>query len=88
MLLLDTCTLVWLALKRDELSERAIGLLMQHPAEVYVSAITALDLAMAVRKGRLQLQADAEDWFYEQLEGRGIREIPVTNQNRMDRDPM
>lgn len=78
MILLDTCTLLWLAGGlHKKLSETARELLRRHVGELCVSSISALEIGIKLRKGKLDLQTNPRDWFVRALAAHGVREIPV-----------
>ena len=78
MVLLDTCTLLWLASAQEQLSAAARRLMQQHASSLFVSAITAFEIGVKHRKGRLTLPLDPPQWFGEAVEFHGLRESPVT----------
>ncbi len=78
MILLDTCTLLWLASDQKKLSEIAKKEIKGNAQELFVSAISAFEIAIKYRSGRLKLPLAPGDWFSEALDFHGIREIPVT----------
>jgi PIN domain nuclease of toxin-antitoxin system len=64
-LLLDTCACLWL-MRGDGMSAsslRAIGAAQASRSGIYVSAITAWEVASLVRKGRYRLLVAPEVWF-------------------------
>jgi PIN domain nuclease of toxin-antitoxin system len=73
-LLLDTCACLWLThgdtLRGD--ARAAIGR-AQREGGVYVSAITAWEVATLVRKGRYRLKVAVGVWFARLLDLPGIR---------------
>ena len=61
-LLLDTCALLWLASGDRALSEKARSLI--EDAEVlYVSPVTAWEIAVKAAKGKIQLPLSPREWF-------------------------
>ena len=63
--LLDTCAVIWIA-NREALREPAAGALEDAPAHgggVFVSPITAWEIAMLVTKSKIALSMDPEAWF-------------------------
>ena len=59
--LLDTCTLLWLVGEQSRLSDRAKTLIIGADS-VGVSSISAFEIALKHRKGRLELPFDPTDW--------------------------
>lgn len=54
-LLLDTCTFLWLAADDPQLSEAAVASFRDPNNEVYLSALSAWEIAIKHRLGRLPL---------------------------------
>lgn len=79
MLLLDTCTLLWLAADQKKLSLNAKKAIKDNVLDLFVSAISAFELAIKSRSGKLKLPLSPLDWFSEALDFHGIREIPITS---------
>ena len=77
MLLLDTCTLVWLDSDPGSLSARARQEIGTQPGSLFVSSVSALELAIKIRKGKLTLPMPLEKWFEGVLSAHGIREIVI-----------
>ncbi len=78
MLLLDTCGLLWLAADPSRLSDRARDLVRANPAALFISAITAFEIAVKFRKGKLRLALPPEAWIQRALDHHGIRELPIS----------
>ena len=79
MVILDTCTLLWLAADQGRLSTAARGAIERHSAALFVSAITAFEIAVKCRRGRLELPLPAMDWFTKALDFHGVHELAVTS---------
>jgi len=73
-MLLDTCALIWLAMGGEQLSERAKQAIEEATA-VYVSSISAFEIAYASSRGRLELPCDSERWYDEVLNEHNLTEI-------------
>ena len=66
MIVLDTHVLVWWVANDSQLSARARKALaaeQRRSGQILVSAITAWEIAMLIRKGRLQLTMELHDWL-------------------------
>jgi PIN domain nuclease of toxin-antitoxin system len=78
--LLDTCTAIWMT-TREPLAEKAVAALADAKAAgqpVFVSAITAWEMAMLLARGRIRETKTAEQWYSDfRLEAQ-IEEQPVT----------
>ena len=77
MLLFDTCTLLWLASAPEKLSGRARELIEDDLGGMFVSSISAFEVAVKHKRGKLTLPGDPAKWFSLALEHLGIREIEV-----------
>jgi PIN domain nuclease of toxin-antitoxin system len=77
VILLDTCTLLWLASDHRQLTARAKDLLSRHAGALFISAITAFEIALKHARGRLELPLPPEEWIEEALAFHGIDEVPV-----------
>jgi PIN domain nuclease of toxin-antitoxin system len=76
-MLLDTCALIWLAMGGGSLSEGAKKAI-EEAAAVYVSSISAFEIAYAAARGRLELPCDAESWYHAVLDKHSLTEIPLS----------
>jgi PIN domain nuclease of toxin-antitoxin system len=79
-LLLDTHAAIWL-MNGDPLSERCrdrVRAARSAGAGVYVSAITAWEIAMLVRKQRIFLGQAPSDWFDGLIKVPGVRLAPLS----------
>ena len=77
VILLDTCTLLWLALEPGQLSENARAELDAPEATVWLSAISAFEIGQKFAKGKLELQLPPEQWVPRALESHTIRLLPL-----------
>jgi PIN domain nuclease of toxin-antitoxin system len=76
VILLDTCTLLWLV-RGDELPDgvrRRIGDLRE---AVYVSAISAWEIGTKSSRGALELPLPIERWWPLVLDAHALAEVPV-----------
>lgn len=79
MLLLDTHALVWLASDLRKLPKRAKSTVEEHAGALYISGISGLEIALAVKRGRLGLPVAPDVFVTRALAHHGITEIPVTS---------
>jgi len=77
MLLLDTHTFIWLASDRDRLSEKVIQMISNDPAGLFISSITALELGLLSKAGKIDTFGSADDFLFKNLRLFGIHEIPI-----------
>lgn len=78
MILLDTCTLLWLSIAPERLTTPARTAIAQAGEFVHVSAISAWEISWKQRHGRLQLQLDASAWFPLAIENHSLRELGIS----------
>jgi PIN domain nuclease of toxin-antitoxin system len=70
-LMLDTCTVLWATLSTKSLSSKARRLLETESNEIYVSAVSAWEIATKYRNGKLPEAELLEHNFLETMEGAG-----------------
>ena len=75
-MLLDTCALLWLAEGGKRLSEAARDRIENAPV-VYVSAISAFEIAAKYRSGKLRLPVPPAEWFQGTLDHHGLAVQPL-----------
>ena len=78
MILLDTCTLLWLVADPSKLSDPAREVLSKEDEPLFVSAITAFEIGLKHRKGRLSLPMEPDVWYERALAFHGLGEIQVS----------
>jgi PIN domain nuclease of toxin-antitoxin system len=79
MLLLDTCALLMLAGRREDIPDKAMKKLTAQADELFVSTISSFEIVLKNRLGKLILPMDAEEWYCKAVEGYAIEEIPVSS---------
>ena len=62
-LLLDTCCIIWAVSEPAALSEKSAALLQDEDASVFVSPISAAEIACATERGRIQPDRHWKKWF-------------------------
>lgn len=85
-LLLDTCTCLWL-MHGDRMSAsslQAIGEAQASRSGIFVSAITAWEVATLVSKGRYRLHVSPKTWFNRLLALVGVRLAELTPEILID----
>lgn len=75
MMLLDTCTLLWLVLEPRSLSSGARAAIRIE--SLFVAAISAFEVALLKTGKGLRLPLEPEAWYAESLTHHGIAEIPI-----------
>jgi PIN domain nuclease of toxin-antitoxin system len=76
-LLLDTCTFLWLILGADDLSGKAKKMFVDPNNDVYLSVVSAWEIAVKYAIGRLDLPEDPRLYIPEQRERHGIQSLPL-----------
>lgn len=76
-LLLDTCTFLWLATNAPQLSRRARELFADPANEVYLSAVSAWEIAIKYTLGRLRLPDPPAVYLPDRRRKMGIEELPL-----------
>jgi PIN domain nuclease of toxin-antitoxin system len=77
MLLLDTHALVWLASDQRQLTPAGKVCIRQAAGRLFVSSISSLEIALLVKRGRLELPLAPQLFIEQSLRQHGIEEIPV-----------
>lgn len=78
-LLLDTHVIVWAVSDAGRLDGRVTALLTDGSNELWMSSVSAWELAMLAERRRLDLQPDVERWLASAVAGLGLREAPLTS---------
>jgi PIN domain nuclease of toxin-antitoxin system len=80
VILLDTHVLVWWAAGTARLSAKARKAITgaQRQGTLHASTISLLEIATAIRRGRLVLAAPAGEWLKDLLQLNEMRFVPVT----------
>ncbi|MEN7973857.1 MAG: type II toxin-antitoxin system VapC family toxin [Verrucomicrobiota bacterium] len=77
MLLLDTHTFIWLASDRSLLPAKVLGLIEDELAGLFISSITATEVGLLSRAGKINTFGLCEDFLFKNLKRFGIHEVPV-----------
>ena len=75
-LILDTCALLWLAEGGKHLSGEAREQI-EDASVVYVSAISAFEIAVKCRSGKLKLPVPPAEWFQDIVDHHGLAIEPL-----------
>jgi PIN domain nuclease of toxin-antitoxin system len=76
--LLDSHTLLWWLIGDPRLSRRALEVIEQAAAPIFVSAASVWEIAIKAAKGKLRLPPGAEDRIRDEMASAGFVELPVT----------
>ncbi len=77
MLLLDTCTFLWLVGQQQHLSEKARKVLVENSGSLFISAISAFEIGVKSQKGLLDLPMSVTSWWRKAVELHGIDLLSV-----------
>ena len=77
MILFDTCTLLWLGADPAKLSAKAREIIESNSESLFVSSISAFEIAIKHKRKRLAMPMDPAKWFVLALDHLGIHEIEV-----------
>lgn len=80
MLLLDTHAFVWLASDPAQLSPAAREAIRQEAARLFLSSISALEIGLLIKRGRLVLPLTPSEFIERALAHHGVREVPVDHE--------
>jgi PIN domain nuclease of toxin-antitoxin system len=76
-ILLDTCAFLWLAADAPELSETAKSLFQDTGNTVYLSSVSAWEIIVKNRLGKLPLPEAAKDFIQRQCRQHLIESLPL-----------
>ena len=76
-ILLDTCTFLWIGIDAPELSDTARAQFLDENNEVYLSAVSAWEIAVKHTLGRLHLPDPLERYIATRREQHGIAPLPL-----------
>ena len=82
MIVLDTHVLIWWVNDSKQLlspGKRAINKALKRGEEILISSISAWEIIMLVKKDRLTLTMDVNDWIVTTAAIESVRYIPVDN---------
>jgi PIN domain nuclease of toxin-antitoxin system len=79
-LLIDTHIWLWSLLEPKRLSRRVAQALLKPTNEIWVSPISAWEILVLCRKGRLVLQPDASGWLAAALARTPLKQAPITQE--------
>lgn len=78
-LLLDTCAVIWMTKGQrvaDDANE-AVNNAASRGVALYVSPVTAWELAMLLSRGRIAETRSAKQWYQSFIDEASVREVPV-----------
>ncbi len=82
-LLLDTCSFLWVLLGADTLTPRVRALVADPANDVFVSAVSAWEIAVKYRLGRLPLPEPPERFIPAQRETHRLAPLPLDEESAL-----
>jgi PIN domain nuclease of toxin-antitoxin system len=82
-LLLDTCTFLWFVAGSPEMSREARRLIADPGNEVFVSAVSAWEIAAKCARGRLQLSEPPARFVPAQRLAHGLEALPLDEESAL-----
>lgn len=76
-MLLDTCTLLWLASTPAELPGYVRRVIADNAGNLFISAITAFEIGIKHQRGALRLPLAPADWIAQVLDNHNVQSIAV-----------
>lgn len=80
-LLLDTNALLWWAHQPDSLSTKAREAIADGSNSVFVSPVSAIEIATKSRKGKLEFESPLARDFVAETASEGFKELPVVSEH-------
>ena len=79
MILLDSCVLLWLPLGTEKLPGGVLQAIRSTPrGQRWVCPLSAYEIAIKAKRGKLGLPLPASTWFTRVCEERGLTPLPLT----------
>ncbi len=79
--LLDTHTLLWWLFEAERLSDHSMAVIADGSIDIYVSAVSAMEIATKHRSGKLPGAAPLAGKFTEVTKLEGFNQLPVTSEH-------
>ncbi len=77
MILLDTCTLLWMVSDSSLLSDRALKTIRSNAGRIFVSSISALEIGIKSFRKKLSLPLPLKEWYELALSLHGVKDLPL-----------
>lgn len=75
--LLDTQVFLWMQAQPHKFGVHTLGILRDDKHDLYLSAASAWEIALKVRKGQLSLPETPDDYVPERMRVCGVKSLPV-----------
>ena len=80
-ILLDTCTFLWLTIGRDNLSPNAVEIFIDPKNEVFLSSVSAWEINMKYRSGKLSLPVSPENFIPKERKRHMISRLDLSEED-------
>jgi PIN domain nuclease of toxin-antitoxin system len=80
VLLLDTCSLLWLVSQQTSLSLAAKNAIMKNSDSLFISAISVFEIGIKYKKGLLIFPMSIESWLQQVMELHGITVLSIDHE--------
>lgn len=81
--LLDTCTFLWAVSAPAELSSRVRELLVDPENEIFLSSVSAWEIAVKVAIGRLEIDGEPARFVPDQRQRHGFAALPLDEESAL-----
>jgi PIN domain nuclease of toxin-antitoxin system len=76
VMLLDTCAMLWLAHDQNKIGRETLDLIAETPV-VYISAVSAFEIGLKHKAGKLHLPVSPKSWFQKLIKHHHIEVIDL-----------
>lgn len=77
MILLDTCSFLWLVVQQEKLSPPAIKVIQKNIGNIFISSISAFEIGVKYQKKLISFPYAFDEWFKNALDLHGIIDLPI-----------
>lgn len=78
MILLDTCTLLWLATAQENLSASCVSAI-RDSEQVFVSAISSFEIGLKINKKIIKFSHPLQQWWRQAIKLHGLSELAINS---------
>ena len=76
--ILDTCSLIWLCMEPDRLSEHAGQIIDADATQCLISHVSVWEIALKIKSGKMVFPKPLRRWIFEQKEEWELEWIPIS----------
>jgi PIN domain nuclease of toxin-antitoxin system len=77
-ILLDTCAFIWIVTDDAKLSEKAKEIFLNSENEIFLSAVTGLEITVKYSLGKLRLTEPPAEFVMNRIHANGLTELPIS----------